>query len=84
MDTPKIPVGRTADGRQFFLTTPFVPAKAGAAGAEFVALYRFDAAGQLIEGAIDNLGPRATLDNDARRHVYERCTARSIPQRRLA
>jgi hypothetical protein len=65
-------VGRTAGGRQFFLTTPFVPAKAGAAGAEFVALYLFDAAGQLIEALIDNFGPRATLDNDARRQVHER------------
>jgi hypothetical protein len=65
-------VGRTADGRQFFLTTPFVPAIRGAAGAEFVALYLFDAAGQLIEAVIDNFGPRATMDNDARRQVYER------------
>lgn len=33
-------VGRTPDGRQFFLTTPFEPG-----GREFVALYLFDAAG---------------------------------------
>jgi hypothetical protein len=65
-------VGRTAGGWQFFLTTPFVPAKAEVAGAEFVALYLFHAAGQLMEAVIDNFGPRATLDNDARRQVYER------------
>jgi len=33
-------VGRTADGRQFFLTTPFDPALADE-GAEFIALYLF-------------------------------------------
>ena len=32
-------VGRTADGRQFFLTTPFEPAIGGRAGSEFVALH---------------------------------------------
>ncbi|MDQ0249947.1 hypothetical protein J2W22_002011 [Sphingomonas kyeonggiensis] len=54
-------VGRTADGRQFFLTTPFVPAM-GHAGGEFIALYIFDAQGVLLEAQIDALGPRADLD----------------------
>ncbi|HEX4611038.1 MAG TPA: hypothetical protein VH092_22800 [Urbifossiella sp.] len=61
-------VGRTADGRQFFLTTPFVHAeKVGTpTGCEFIALYVFDKAGTLISAAIDNLGPRDTMDEPAR------------------
>lgn len=61
-------VGRLADGRQFFLTTPFVPAapdKPGT-GREFLALYLFDKAGRLVSATIDDLGPRATLDHAAR------------------
>jgi hypothetical protein len=61
-------VGRLADGRQFFLTIPFVPAQAEAtaAGREFIALYIFDKAGQLVSATIDDLGPRRTLDIPAR------------------
>lgn len=54
-------VGRTRDGRQFFLTTPFVPGER-----EFIALYVFDKSGQLQSAAIDDLGPRETLDEPAR------------------
>lgn len=38
-------VGRTRDGRQFFLTTPFEPAINGQEGREFLALFLFDAQG---------------------------------------
>ncbi len=68
-------VGRTSDGRQFFLTTPFEPASAVGAddGGEFVALYRFDAAGKLLEAKIDALGPRATVnEEEARRLLRQR------------
>jgi hypothetical protein len=65
-------VGLTADSRQFFLTTPFEPGFAGRAGGEFIALYLFDAAGQLIESRSDELGPRATVDEGAAREAYER------------
>src|SRR5260221_6368191 len=60
--------GRTAEGRQFFLTTPFIPAeKLGTAtGREFIALYLFDKGGQLISATIDDLGPRAAMDIEAR------------------
>jgi hypothetical protein len=51
-------VGRTADGRQFFLTRPFEPAIGGRVGREFVALYIFDASGKLLEARIDDFGPR--------------------------
>jgi hypothetical protein len=45
-------VGTTPDGRQFFLTTPFVPATErfvpeGDPGREFLALHLFDRAGSV-------------------------------------
>jgi hypothetical protein len=66
-------IGRTADGRQFLLTTPFEPALDGHedSGSEFVALYLFDAEGKLLEARIDDFGPRAKLDDRKRRQVYE-------------
>ncbi len=63
-------VGRTADGRQFFLTTPFVAATAKLHGCEFIALYLFDATGKLLEARIDDLGPRAKLDREKARDLY--------------
>jgi hypothetical protein len=54
-------VGRTKDGRQFFLDIPFVPG-----AREFIALYVFDKAGRLVSATIDDLGPRETLDKPAR------------------
>ena len=59
-------VGRLTDGRQFFLTSPFDPARAGHPGCEFVALYLFDSSGALLEAIIDSCGPREALDTDAR------------------
>lgn len=64
-------VGRTADGRQFFLTAPFEPQMDGRAGNEFVALYLFDAAGKLLEARIDEFGPRDTLDKAQHKAVYQ-------------
>ncbi|MER7471266.1 hypothetical protein [Micromonospora sp. NPDC000018] len=67
-------VGRTADGRQFFLTTPFEPAIRGEDdGQEFVALYLFDADGRFLEARIDAFGPRIRMDRAARRTA---CDAR--------
>ncbi len=59
-------VGRTADGRQFFLTEPFIPALGGP-GREFLALYLFDTAGALLEARIEDLGTRDQLDKEAAR-----------------
>jgi hypothetical protein len=61
-------VGKTADGRQFFLTTPFVPADdvGTATGREFLALYLFDKRGRLLSATIDDFGPRASMDEGAR------------------
>lgn len=64
-------IGRTADGRQFFLTTPLVPASKDAPGCEFIALFIFDAKGSLLEATIDSLGPRATVDREAARKKCE-------------
>lgn len=55
-------VGKTADGRQFFLTTPFEPATNGRAGEEFNALYLFDEGGEFIGAQIESFGPRGTHD----------------------
>lgn len=63
-------VGRTSDGRQFFLTTPFVAAM-GDEGQEFVALYLFDADGRFLEALIDAFGPRDRMDREARRAAYD-------------
>ncbi|GIF74659.1 hypothetical protein [Asanoa siamensis] len=64
-------VGRTADGRQFFLTTPFEPAGDDDEGQEFVALFLFEGSGRFLEARIDALGPRARLDQVAARATYE-------------
>lgn len=64
-------VGRLADGRQFFLTTPFEPASERHPGGEYVALYLFDSSGRLLDEKIDDFGPRAGLDMEARRRLYE-------------
>ena len=56
-------VGHTADGRQFFLTQPFVPATSSE-GREFLALYLFDLEGNLLDARIDDLGTRPTVDEE--------------------
>src|SRR6266446_1310139 len=64
-------VGVMKDGRQFFLTTPFVPAVGGKPGREFLALYLFDgSAGKLLEARIEDLGTRDRLDEDHARALH--------------
>lgn len=53
-------VGRTADGRQFFLTTPFLPGDR-----DFLALYLFDGQGNLLVATIEELGRREQVDEKA-------------------
>jgi hypothetical protein len=65
-------VGHTQDGKQFFLTNPFEPAIGGEKGSEYVALFLFDEEGNLVDARIDDFGPRASVDEKARRRVYER------------
>jgi len=64
-------IGCLPDGRQFFLTSPFVPAIGGSAGREFVALFLFDEHGRFLEARIDDLGTRAELDKQRASSVYE-------------
>jgi hypothetical protein len=63
-------VGTLADGRQFFATTPFVPAVNGP-GREFIAIYVFDATGRFLEARIDDLGPRASSDAQKARALFD-------------
>ncbi|MGZ8916236.1 MAG: hypothetical protein ACXW1Z_24405 [Methylobacter sp.] len=64
-------VGKTSDGCQFFLTTPFEPARVDSEGGEFVALYTFDRSGKLLSADIDSFGPRKTMDESGRKKMYE-------------
>ncbi len=64
-------VGCLPDGRQFFLTTPFVPATGGSAGREFVALFLFDKSGRFLEAHIDDLGTRAELNQQQATSLFE-------------
>lgn len=59
-------VGRTADGRQFFLTTPFEPG-----GNEYVALFLWSADGEFLEAKVDNLGTRELMDPAARQSAHD-------------
>ena len=54
-------VGRTADGRQFFITT-HVDERCAVHGHAFVAVYLFNAAGKLLEARIEDMGVYADLD----------------------
>lgn len=63
-------IGRLADGCQFFLTNPFIPALDGDPGREFIAVYLFDQRGRFLEARIDDLGTRAELDEERVRSVF--------------
>lgn len=66
-------VGHTADGRQFFLTTPFDPGVQGSdEGGEFVALYLFERDGRLAEARIYAFGSRARMDRAAADAAYRK------------
>ncbi|WP_413665360.1 hypothetical protein ACG1BZ_09275 [Microbulbifer sp. CNSA002] len=63
-------IGRTKDRFQFFLTTPFEPARGGAEGCEYIALFKFDLDGNLVDYTIDTLGPRGSYDVEDKRSKY--------------
>ena len=62
-------IGSLPDGRQFFLTTPFVPAMGTEPGREFVAVFLFDKRGRFLEARIDDLGTRAELEEGRARRT---------------
>lgn len=64
-------IGRLRDGRQFFLTTPFVPECQGEPGCEFIALFLFDANGGFLEAKIDRLGPRKEVDEEGAKSLIQ-------------
>lgn len=57
-------VGRTADGKQFFVTNLFVARDSflGIKGCEYVAVILWDKDGSFLELRLDTLGPRADLN----------------------
>ena len=57
-------IGRLPDGTQFFVTTPFRPACGDDAGAEYLAVFLFEANGDFREARIDDFGSRSTMDKD--------------------
>ncbi|MDR2013500.1 MAG: hypothetical protein LBQ20_10820 [Rhodanobacter sp.] len=65
-------VGKTPNGKQFFLTEPFEPTTPMQAGNEFVALFLFDRKGKFLEAFIDEFGPRASMDTSARDAMVEK------------
>ena len=65
-------IGRLADGRQFFVTQPFVASGADGPGCEYLAVYLFTPDGRLDEARIDSLGPRSTLDEQAANALLDR------------
>jgi hypothetical protein len=64
-------IGRLSDGRQFFLTAPFIPAIGGNDGREFIALFLFDKHGLFLEAHIDDMGTRAGFDEQRATRLFE-------------
>lgn len=58
-------VGTTADGLQFFLTSPFEPG-----GCEYIALFKFDMKGRLLDSDIDVLGTRGSFSEEEATNKY--------------
>ena len=68
-------VGHTSDGRQVFITEPFIPALSGERGRQFLAVYSFDEAGELLEAQIDEYGATNGSDSAIEQSLDERRTA---------
>lgn len=67
-------IGRTATGLQFFFPPIFVPF-----GDEFVVLFLFNEAGDLVESKIENFGPRSTFDAERARALRAEWLAQLEP-----
>jgi hypothetical protein len=70
-------VGRTNDGTQFFVTTPFVGRSSADAldGCEYVAVFLWNADGSFREIRVDSLGPRLKLNEQEAERVYRKRVA---------
>lgn len=58
-------IGITQDGLQFFLTNPFEPG-----GCEYIALFKFDKDGNLIDSDIEALGTRGSFSKENAKEKY--------------
>ncbi|WP_444909958.1 hypothetical protein [Microbulbifer sp. TRSA005] len=58
-------IGTTKEGLQFFLTTPFEPGIA-----EYIALFKFDGLGNLVDSDIEALGRRGSFSEDEAKAKY--------------
>ena len=58
-------IGITQEGLQFFLTTPFEPG-----GCEYIALFKFDKKGNLVDSDIESLGVRGSFSEEEARKKY--------------
>ena len=59
-------IGITKEGLQFFLTTPFEPG-----GCEYIALFKFDRQGNIVDSDIEALGPRDSFPKEEARKKYD-------------
>jgi len=59
-------IGITQDGLQFFLTTPFEPS-----GCEYIALFKFDRQGNIVDSDIEALGLRDSFSKEEARKKYD-------------
>ena len=63
-------IGVLPNGQQFFLTTPFARVLNDSPGCEYVALFLFNAQGDLLDAKIESLGARKDLEEEYARSVY--------------
>ena len=63
-------IGITKDGLQFFLTNPFSLPSKDDKGCEYIALFKFDKEGNLVDSTIDTLGVRGSFSEDDARKIY--------------
>lgn len=80
-DYHAVHVGHLVDGRQAFVTTPFVPELGDEKGREFIAAYLFDSQGALVEARVDDLGTRPSVDEAEARQTLARRLAELGPLR---
>jgi hypothetical protein len=71
-------VGRTPDGRQFFITQPFEPGDK-----DFIVRYLFDSDGRFLEATIHDLGQRSSGEPPGNA-LQENADAETLQQQLLA
>ena len=64
-------VGKTLDGRQFFLTRPFKRDENEERPCDYIALYLFDLDGNLVDSIIDRIGVRGSYNQREYEKLYQ-------------